>query len=129
MNQHRHFHSVSALAPAFARAAAALALAGAGLGFAHAGPTSMPAQTLEMQVTGLNCALCSEAMKDSLKKAANANDLEPRLECGRIYLQLPPEAQFNEGAVSFTLLANGFTFKSVQPTHKTLSEIRATKNC
>ena len=112
-----------------ARAAAALVLAGAGLGLAHAGPSSSAEKTLEMQVSGLNCALCSEAMKSSLKKAANANDLEPRLECGRIYLQLPPEAVFNEGAVSFTLLANGFTFKNVQPSTKSLSEVRATKDC
>ena len=86
-------------------------------------------QTMELKVAGLNCALCSEAMKSSLKKAAGATDIEPRLECGAIYLQVPPGTQPNEGALNFTLLANGFNFKSLGVSPKSIEEVRASKSC
>ncbi len=100
---------------------------------AMAAPSESPKpgaeQTIELHVDGLNCALCSEAMKASLVKAAGAKAIEPRLECGRIYLQLDKAAQLNEGAVNMTLMANGFNLKSVQPSSKSWSAVRATKDC
>ncbi len=85
--------------------------------------------TIELQVEGLNCALCSEAMKADLKRVAGATDIEPKLECGRIYLQVAPGATLNEGAINMTLLANGFNLKSLQPSAQALSLVRARKEC
>lgn len=97
---------------------------------AHAGVShTSGSNTLELQVEGLNCALCSEAMKADLKKAAGATDIEPKLECGRIYLQVAPGATVNESAINMTLLANGFNLKSLQPSAQALSLIRARKEC
>ncbi len=96
-------------------------------------PASTPApaarQTLEVAVDGLNCALCSEAMKTSLKKVAGATDLEPRLECGRIYLEVDPSATLNEAGLSFALMSNGFNFKGVRPVPQSLKQVRAHKDC
>lgn len=102
---------------------------------ANTAPASTPApaaaarQTLEVAVDGLNCALCSEAMKTSLKKVAGASDLEPRLECGRIYLEVDPSATLNEAGLSFALMSNGFNFKGVRPVSQSLAQVRAHKDC
>lgn len=104
-----------------------LGLALAGLaGTAHAAPAT-PSQTVEIAVEGLNCALCSEAMKSQLKKLAGATDIEPRLECGRIYLDVPQGARVNEGALSFTLMSNGFNLKGVKPADKSIAQVRKTE--
>lgn len=83
-------------------------------------------QTLEVDVEGLNCALCTEAMKQEMKHKAGALDIEPRLECGRIYLSMPPGQKLNEGALSFMLLSNGFNLKGVKPAGKSLAQVRQT---
>lgn len=93
-----------------------------------AGPSSTRG-LVELEVDGLNCALCSEAMKSALKKAAGAKDIEPRLECGRIYLEMDKSASVNESAVNFTLLANGFNLKGTQTSTKSMAEVRASKTC
>lgn len=84
---------------------------------------------VEVQVSGLNCALCSEAMRASLVKAVGATDIEPKLECGSIYLQIPKNATFNEGALGFTLQANGYNLKKVLVSDKTMRDIRTEKSC
>jgi hypothetical protein len=89
--------------------------------------SAMPTQTQEASVVGLNCTLCSDEMRVSLKKATGAKDLEPRLECGRIYFETDPGASFNEAALTFTLTANGFTLKGVRPVPESLAQIRAKK--
>lgn len=93
-----------------------------------AGATST-SSTIEVSVQGLNCALCGDAMKASLKKVTGAKDLEPRLECGVIYLEMPPEkaSSLNEAGLSFTLMANGFNFKGARPVPESLSQLRAMK--
>lgn len=98
-------------------------------------PANVPAKSsanlslVELEVDGLNCALCSEAMKSALKSAAGAKDIEPRLECGRIYLEVAQGVPLNEAAVNFTLLANGFNLKGTQPSAKTMAQVRANKTC
>lgn len=86
-------------------------------------------QTLELKVAGLNCALCGESLKNSLKKAAQATDVEPRLECGSIYLEVPSGTKPSEGALTFTLLASGVNFRSLEVSPKTLEEVRRSKAC
>lgn len=98
----------------------ALALAGV-LGSAQA-------ETVEVSVEGLNCALCSEAMKTSLKTAVGARDIEPRLECGRIYLEVERASQVNEGALMFTLTSNGFNLRSIRPSSMSIAQLRTRKN-
>lgn len=94
--------------------------------FSASALAAVPTQTVEVAVEGLNCALCSEAMKLEMKRKAGALDIEPRLECGRIYLSLPAGQKLNEGALSFMLLSNGFNLKGVKPSDKNLSLIRQT---
>lgn len=82
--------------------------------------------TLEVEVEGLNCALCTEAMKQEIKHKSGALDIEPRLECGRIYLSMPAGQKLNEGALSFMLMSNGFNLKGVKPAGKSLAQVRQT---
>lgn len=104
---------------------------------AHATKTTPPGsvaqtpsgQTMELQVEGLNCTLCSEAMRAGLLKAAGGRDIEPRLECGRIFVEVPAGAVLNEGAINFTLQANGFNLKGVAKTPRSLEQVRARKEC
>ena len=86
-------------------------------------------QTLEISVVGLNCDLCGPAMKAALLKATKASDLEPRLECGLIYVEVDPLAKLNEAGLSFTLASNGFNFKSVRPVAQSIAQVRSVKSC
>lgn len=81
-------------------------------------------ETLEMSVEGLNCALCSEALRSKMKTAASARDIEPRLECGRVYLEVPRGHQLNEAAMTFLLSANGFNLKGIKPADKSIPQVR-----
>ena len=81
-------------------------------------------ETLEMSVEGLNCALCSEALRSKMKAAAGAKDIEPRLECGRVYLEVPRGKQLNEAAMTFLLSANGFNLKGIKPADKSIPQVR-----
>jgi len=74
----------------------------------------------------MNCSLCSEEMKTKLKKIAGAKDIEPRLECGKIYLDMPAGAQLNDRILSATLLSNGFTYEGAKPATKSLADVRKT---
>lgn len=105
--------------------------------FASAGPapamsatpaaSSAPASTtLELDVFGLNCSLCSEAMKSKLMQLSGARDIEPRLECGKIYLDMPAGAHLNDRSLSATLKENGFTYEGAKPTKKSLADVRKT---
>ncbi len=85
-----------------------------------------PSTTMEMAVTGLNCSLCSVEMKTKLKTIAGATDIEPRLECGKIYLDMPTGAQLNESVMSSTLKKNGFTFDGLKPANKSMADVRKT---
>lgn len=94
-----------------------------------AGARANPApssNTVEVSVVGLNCSLCSEEMKTNLKTLSGAQDIEPRLECGKIYLAMPPGAQLNERLLSAALLKNGFTYEGAKPATKTLAAVRKT---
>ena len=82
--------------------------------------------TLELSVEGLNCSLCSEEMKGKLKRLAGATDIEHRLECGKIYLDMPQGARLNENNLTSILLSNGFTYQGAKPSAKSLSDVRKT---
>lgn len=71
------------------------------------------AKTVQVEVDGLNCALCSEEMKSSLKTAAHADKVVPRLECGRIYFDLVGSNTLDEAALRKALLSSGFTMGAV----------------
>ena len=97
----------------------------------HTTYAAAPVQTLEVSVQGLNCALCGDAMKSTLKQITGARDIEPRLDCGRIYLEVPAEKarQFNEAGLSYSLTANGFNLEGVRPVEQSLAQVRASKDC
>lgn len=99
--------------------------------FACAGPAPVAASTptsttMELDVFGLNCSLCSEAMKTKLMQLSGARDIEPRLECGKIYLDMPTGAQLNDRSLTATLKENGFTYEGAKPAKKSLAEVRKT---
>jgi copper chaperone CopZ len=83
-------------------------------------------QTVEVGVEGLNCTLCSDALKAKLKTLAGARDIEPRLECGKIYLEVPPDARLNERAVEAALRSNGFNYTGIKPASKSIAAVRKT---
>jgi len=85
------------------------------------------ATTLEVKVEGLNCALCSAHLKETLKQAANASAIEPRLECGSIYLETNETPARTEAAISWPLTSNGFNLKSVEPSSRTIEQAKAMK--
>lgn len=89
--------------------------------------SSAPASTtIALEVFGLNCSLCSEKMKTKLMQLSGARDIEPRLECGKIYLDMPAGAKLNEHGLSAALKENGFTYDGANPAKKTLAEVRKT---
>lgn len=105
----------------------ALALsASAALAGTPPAPSSARTETVELAVEGLNCALCSEAMKAQMKKLVGARDIEPRLECGRIYLEVEQGTKVTEGALSFLLMSNGFNLKGIKPAQKSMQQVRGT---
>jgi hypothetical protein len=69
-------------------------------------------------------------MRKSLKKITGAKDLEPKLECGRIYVEVDGDkvSSFNEAALTFTLMSNGFNFKGIRPVPESMSTVRANKS-
>lgn len=83
--------------------------------------------TLELAVVGLNCSLCSEEMKSKLKNLSGAQDIEPRLECGKIYVDVPVGTRLNDRILSATLLQNGFTYGGAKPSKKSVAEVRKAK--
>lgn len=93
-------------------------------------PAASPAgasTTLELAVVGLNCSLCSEEMKSKLKNLSGAQDIEPRLECGKIYVDVPVGTRLNDRILSATLLQNGFTYGGAKPSKKSVAEVRRAK--
>ncbi|KWT95525.1 MULTISPECIES: hypothetical protein [unclassified Variovorax] len=89
--------------------------------------TAAHADTLEVKVDGLNCALCSDQMRASLLKAADATAIEPKLECGVIFLETEKSPVATEAALGWTLTSHGFNLKSVERSRKTLEEVRNLK--
>lgn len=86
-----------------------LALAGA-----SAMATTEPLETIQLNVFGLNCGPCGEAMRQNLQEAAGAKDLVANLECGKIYAEVPKGHKLNEGAITLILIAKGYTLKGSQ---------------
>ncbi|MNR71734.1 hypothetical protein D3C71_24120 [compost metagenome] len=87
---------------------------------AHAG-------VLEVKVQGLNCSLCSEQMRDSLRTAAQASDIEPKLECGVIFLQTEQSAEQAEATLRWPLMSNGFNLTSVEHSSRSMDAARELK--
>ncbi|HDR9103575.1 TPA: hypothetical protein QDB04_000295 [Burkholderia vietnamiensis] len=89
--------------------------------------TTTPASTvIAVNVQGLNCSLCSEEMKTKLKTLVGARDIEPRLECGKIYLDMPPGKALDARQLAAMLRKNGFTYEGSEPGTRPLSAIRGT---
>jgi hypothetical protein len=72
------------------------------------------ANTVQVEVDGLNCALCSEKMKTTLMTVAHADTVVPRLDCGKIFFDVSRGSQFNEVGLRTTLLSEGFTMGAVR---------------
>lgn len=103
----------------------ALAVLLGAVGFqAHAAPA--PTTTMELNVFGLNCNLCSQEMKAKMKSLVGATDIEPRLECGKIYLELPKGVPLVADRLAATLASNGFTYEGSKVSNRTLAEVRKT---
>ncbi|MEX3983966.1 hypothetical protein AB4Y45_33815 [Paraburkholderia sp. EG287A] len=82
------------------------------------------ADTLEVSLQGLNCALCGEKMKSQLKKVSGANEVVPHLDCGVLFLDVPPGVKVDESQLGLALLSDGFTLKEVKPTNMSLAQAR-----
>ncbi|MBU9200425.1 hypothetical protein KTD31_03530 [Burkholderia multivorans] len=95
---------------------------------AHAAIPATPSTStvIAVNVEGLNCSLCSEEMKTKLKTLVGARDIEPRLECGKIYLDMPPGKQLDARQLAAMLRENGFTYQGAEPGKRPLSVIRST---
>ena len=85
------------------------------------------AKTVEVEVDGLNCALCSEEMKTKLKSVAHADKVVPRLECGRIYFGLPPGGELDATNLRKTLLQSGFVMGAVSDVNSPIDVAGAAK--
>lgn len=85
------------------------------------------ADTLELKVSGLNCALCSEQMKEAIVKATAATAIEPKLECGVIYIDTKKPPAEVEGALIWPLTSHGFNLVGVVPSQKTMAEAKGMK--
>jgi hypothetical protein len=85
------------------------------------------AKTVQVEVDGLNCALCSEEMKTKLKTVAHADKVVPRLECGRIYFGLSSGENLDEPGLRSTLLQSGFVMGSVSDVPGTIDVVGAAK--
>jgi hypothetical protein len=85
------------------------------------------AKTVQVEVDGLNCALCSEEMKTKLKTVAHADKVVPRLECGRIYFGLSAGEKLDESGLRSTLLQSGFVMGSVSDVPGTIDVVGAAK--
>ena len=83
------------------------------------------ADVLQLRVEGLNCALCSQQMRAALLKAAQASAIEPRLECGVIFLETRQTPAAAEAALGWTLTSHGFNLKGVERSALTLAEAKA----
>jgi hypothetical protein len=83
-------------------------------------------ETVQVDVEGLNCALCSESMKTSMLEISGAHDIEPRLECGRIYLEVTKGQRPNRWNLSNYLMTKGFNLKNITITNHSIAEIRKT---
>lgn len=117
------FGATPAVSPVAATAASTVAAVATS---STAAVSQADSTTLELAVFGLNCSLCSAEMKTKLKALSGARDIEPRLECGKIYLDMPPGARLNERNLSATLLQNGFTFEGAKPSKKSIADVRKT---
>jgi hypothetical protein len=83
-------------------------------------------ETVQVEVEGLNCALCSESMKTSMLEISGAHDIEPRLECGRIYLEMTKGQRPNSWTLGNFLMTKGFNLKKITPANQSITEIRKT---
>lgn len=81
-------------------------------------------EVLEFAVQGLNCTLCSDAMKEKLVKLTGARDIEPQVECGRIYLEVDKGTKVPEGPVSLVMMSNGFNYKGMTSSSMSMTQVR-----
>ena len=85
------------------------------------------ARTVQVDVDGLNCALCSAEMKKSLTSVAHADKVVTRLDCGKIYFEISEGAQLNEVGLRTTLLSQGFTMGDVHDLNAPLDSLEHAK--
>jgi hypothetical protein len=104
----------------FKKVTAALAATLALATVAHAG-------TVKVLIDGLNCSLCSEEMRAKLKQTVGATDVEPKLECGFLFFDMPAGGQLSASNLRPLLEANGFTLKGMQASNMTVAEARTDK--
>ncbi|KWU17916.1 hypothetical protein [Burkholderia cenocepacia] len=88
---------------------------------------SANAATLEAKVEGLNCALCSAHLRETLRVATQSTAVEPRLDCGSIFLETNVSPAAAEAAISWPLTSNGFTLKAVSPSALSLDQVKGMK--
>lgn len=87
------------------------------------------AETLEVALKGLNCALCGEAIQNHLKQLVHASAVVPKLECERLFLEVPDGAPVNQMAMATYLLSEGFVLDSVKPVNLSLTAAVAEVSC
>jgi hypothetical protein len=85
------------------------------------------AATLEAKVEGLNCALCSAHLRETLRQATQSTAVEPRLDCGSIFLETSVSPKEAEAAISWPLTSNGFNLKTVKPSPLSIEQAKVAK--
>jgi hypothetical protein len=63
-------------------------------------------------------------MRAKLLQLSGARDIEPQVECGRIYLEVDKGAKVASGPLSLVLMTNGFNFKGLQPSAQSMAQVR-----
>lgn len=80
------------------------------------------AAVLELQVQGLNCTLCSDEMKAEMMISGRASALEPKLECGVIFVETAIPKEQAKAALEPTLTKNGFNLLGVSESKLSMAE-------
>lgn len=78
----------------------------------------------EVSVFGLNCGPCGEALRAQMQSTAGALDLEAKLECGKIFVDMAEGMQLNEGGLNLILLSKGYTLKGVKDSQISVAQAR-----
>lgn len=99
-------------------------LAAAMLAAGGASAITEPLESVQINVFGLNCGPCGEAMRQNLQELAGAKDLVANLECGKIIADVPKGHSIVQGPIEMVLLSKGYTLKGIQKSTITASQAR-----
>ena len=83
------------------------------------------AGTIEMKVYGLVCAFCAQGIEKTLRKNPATGDVVVSLENKLVAVATRPGQDIGDAELAKALTDAGYDVKSIERTHRTLAEIRA----